>query len=91
MTEENNTELTNTPKAVGLSSSTPKKTRLEMLRRITRQTDPETVLKAFQKQFLGGVGGSADQVLTRGVQKSAEDILTSRDAEVEDTPSGFFR
>ena len=35
------------------------------------------------------MGGSADQVLTRGVQKSAEDILTSKEAEVEDTPSGF--
>ena len=36
----------------------------------------------------------AEQVLTRGIQKTAKDILTSRDAEAEndsqtDTPPGF--
>ena len=91
MTEENNTEIAIVPNAVGLSSSILKKTRPEKLRRITRQTDPETTLGAFQNQDMTPekFGGLADQVLTRRVQKAAQDILASGNAEVEDTPPGF--
>ena len=56
------------------------------MKEINRQTSPEAILEVFQNQDMtrGEWEKMADQVLTRGIQKTAEDILTSRDAEQSD-------
>ena len=76
-------------KAVTLSSSTPRKEKAEKLKEVTWQTTPETILEGFQNQDMTPAWlkweSMADQVLTRGVQKSAEEILTSRDKAAEES------
>ena len=49
-------------------------------KRITRDTSPSSILNAFQKQDMATEEWQrlADQVLTRGLQKTAEQILNSR-------------
>ena len=63
-------------------SSIPNK-QAAKLKEINRQTSPEAIMEAFQNQDMTWDEWEkmADQVLTRGVQITVEDNLTSRDAE----------
>ena len=56
------------------------------LKEINRQTIPEAILEAFQNQDMTKEEWEkmANQVLTGRIQKTAEEILTSRDAELGD-------
>ena len=49
-------------------------------KRMTRDTPPSSILNAFQKQDMGDEEWQslADQVLTRGLQRSADEIIKSR-------------
>ena len=49
-------------------------------KRITRDTSPSSILNAFQKQDMGDEEQQslADQVLTRGLQRTADEIIKSR-------------
>ena len=49
-------------------------------KRITRDTSPSSILNAFQKQDMGEEEWQslADQVLTRGLQRTADEIIKSR-------------
>ena len=49
-------------------------------KRITRDTSPSSILNAFQKQDMGDEEWQslADQVLTRGLQRTADEIIRSR-------------
>ena len=49
-------------------------------KRITRVTSPSSILNAFQKQDMGDEEWQslADQVLTRGLQRTADEIIKSR-------------
>ena len=49
-------------------------------KRITRDTSPSSILNAFQKQDMGDEEWQslADQVLTRGLQRTADEIIKSR-------------
>ena len=49
-------------------------------KRITRDTSPSSILNAFQKQDMGDKEWQslADQVLTRGLQRTADKIIKSR-------------
>ena len=49
-------------------------------KRITRDTSPSSILDAFQKQDMGDEEWQslADQVLTRGLQRTADEIIRSR-------------
>ena len=68
-------------------SSTPIKQ--AKLKEINQQTSPEATLEAFQNKDItrNEWEKMADQVLTRGIQKTAKDILTSRDAEQAENDS----
>ena len=72
------------------TSSTPMKASVN--KRITRQTNEKEILDTFQNKDLtpGEWDEMAKQVLTRGVQKEAEQILTAKaDTIVEFPPPGF--
>ena len=71
-----------TAEAVIPSTSTLKKTNDDS-KDITRDTPAEKILERFQSRDLTSNEWNklADQVLTRGVQKAAEDILKSTDRE----------
>ena len=49
-------------------------------KRITRDTSPSSILNAFQKQDMGDEEWQslADQVLTRGLQRTADELIRSR-------------
>ena len=61
-----------------LSSSNPKAKQAK--KRITRDTSHSSILNAFQIQDMGAEEWQslADQVLTRGLQKTAEEIIKAR-------------
>ena len=78
-----------TEKAGRSDMSTPQASTLNIqakLKEINRQTSPEAILEAFPNQDMTKKEWekSANQVLTRGIQKTAEEVLTSRDAELGD-------
>ena len=60
------------------SSSNPKAKQSN--KRITRDTSPSSILNAFQKQDMGAEEWQslADQVLTRDLQRTADEIIKSR-------------
>ena len=73
------------------NSSTAKKNQ-EGTKRITRQTNEKEILDMFQNKDVtpGEWDELTEQVLTRGLQKEAEQILTAKaDAIVEVPPPGF--
>ena len=67
-------------------------------KRITRDTSPSSILNAFQKQDMGDEEWQslADQVLTRGLQRTADKIIRSRTVNQTETtgehesPSGIL-
>ena len=67
-------------------------------KRITRDTSPSSILNAFQKQDMGDEEWQslADQVLTRGLQRTADETIKSRMEEQTETtgehgsPSGIL-
>ena len=86
--------MSSTAEAVIPSTSTPKKTN-EDSKDITRNTPADKILKSFQSRDLTTIEWNklADQVLTRGVLKAAEDFLKSSDRESEVNiyaPPGFL-
>ena len=70
----------------GLKSAKPK----SIKKLITRDTSPSSILNAFQKQDMAPEEWQnlADQVVTRGLQKTAEKILNSRDILTEEQATG---
>ena len=78
------------------SSSNPKAKHSK--KRITRDTSPSSILNAFQNQDMGAEEWQslADQVWTRGLQKTAEEIIKSRTENQTETtgkhgsPSGIL-
>ena len=77
------------------STSTPQKNTAIKPKEISRHASPETILDTFQSKDLTPADWNkmADQVLERVVQRAAGDIITSRDATVDDNdssnPPGF--
>ena len=77
------------------STSTPQKNTAIKPKEISRHTSPQTILDTFKSKDLTPADWNrmADQVLERGVQRAAEDILTSTDATVDEddyiNPPGF--
>ena len=72
------------------ASSTPKK--VPGSKRITRQTKEREILDTFQNKDMtpGEWDELAEQVLTRGVQNEAEQILTQQAVSVDDCPPPGF-
>ena len=70
------------------SSWSPRKTSKTI--RINRDNSPITILNAFQKQDMAPEEWDelADQVLTRGMQKSAEETLNAKDSMSEEHVTG---
>ena len=70
----------------GLRSANPK----FIKKRITRDTSPSTILNAFQKQDVVPEEWEslADQVLTRGLQKTAQEKLNAKDTLAEEHVTG---
>ena len=76
-------------------TSTPQKTTYTNSKEISRHTSPQSILDTFNSKDLTPADWNkmADQKLTRGIQRAAEEILTFKDAAEEGdyyiTPSGF--
>ena len=77
---QNTSTLSSPAKSYVPSTSTPRKKINDNSKKFTRHTSVDKILKSFQSRDLTTDDWKlADQVLTRGVQKSAEDSLKSRD------------
>ena len=79
------------PQEPSSSSWSPRKT--SKVIRINRETSPNTILNAFQKQEMAPEEWEelADQVLTRGMQNSEEEYLNSKDSMSEEHMTGGMR
>ena len=77
------------------STSTPQNNTTAKPKEISRHSSPETILETFNSKDLTPADWNrmADQVLDRGVQRAAEEILKPKDATGEDedsnNPPGF--
>ena len=77
------------------STSTPRNISAAKSKQIARHTSPETILNTFNSKDLTPEDWNrmADQVLERGVQRAAEDILKpkddTREADDSNNPPGF--
>ena len=79
--EEETNKFSSSAKAYTLNTSTPRKEMKDRSKEITRNSSAEKILETFQSRDLVTEDWNllADQVLTRGVQKSAETILKNAD------------